>query len=184
MQTKADIRKEMKAAKARLSDSEKREAARRCFAQVASMPEFQAARNILVYHALPDEIPTDEFLREWDGRKRLFLPRIAGEQLDILAYDAARLSTGAFHIQEPTGDTCFDVREMNLIIVPGVAFDRSGNRLGRGKGFYDRLLQEATCPKVGVGYACQMVGLLPAEEHDIPMDAIVTEEETIRRIEK
>lgn len=181
MQTKADIRKEMKAAKARISDSDKREAARRCFAHVASMPEFQEARNILVYHALPDEISTDEFLREWDGRKRLFLPRVAGEQLDILAYDAARLSTGAFHIQEPIGDICFDVREMNLIIVPGVAFDCSGNRLGRGRGFYDRLLQEATCPKIGVGYSCQLVDHLPTEAHDIKMDAVITDKEIIRR---
>ena len=65
---------------------------------------------------------------------------------------------------------------LDLIIVPAVAFDRRGNRLGRGKGFYDRLLQKAKCPKIGIAYHFQLLDEIPAEPHDIPMDKIITEQ--------
>lgn len=79
--------------------------------------------------------------------QKLYLPRVNGDELDILPYSPESLHKGAFSILEPDGNECTDVDTLDLIIVPAVAFDRRGNRLGRGKGFYDRLLQKAKCPK-------------------------------------
>lgn len=177
---KSDIRKTVKAAKQALDDDAKAAAAERCFANLARCPEFVNARNILAYHSLPDEISTEIFLKKWCPVKKFHLPRVNGERLDILPLDGSSLEKGAFSIMEPTGGDCRNISEMDLIIVPAVAFDRSGNRLGRGKGFYDRLLENAGCMKIGVAYQCQLLRQLPAEPHDIPMDIIVTDREILR----
>ena len=73
-----------------------------------------------------------------------------------------------------------DPSEIELIIVPAVAFDRNGNRLGRGKGFYDRLLQTTSATKIGVGYDFQLIEEIPAEPHDIPMDMVITQKHYIK----
>ncbi len=81
-------------------------------------------------------------------------------------------NSGAFHIEEPTGEDCVDPGEIELIVVPAVAYDKAGNRLGRGKGFYDRLLSSAKATKIGVGYDFQLVESIPVEERDVPVDMV------------
>lgn len=178
--TKGELRKAIKEAKKALTTEEKSEAARRCFANVEQCGEFAAAQRVLVYNSLPDEISTAAFIEKWHERKQLFLPRVNGDELDILAFEPGQTEEGAFHIMEPTGDDCIDPMTLDLIIVPGVGFDRHGNRLGRGKGFYDRLLHNCRCPKIGVAYACQLQEAIPAEPHDVRMDAVVTDREILR----
>jgi len=173
---KNEIRTHIKSLKKRLDEQTKAETASAVFALLESCPEFQNAHKILVYHALPDELPTQDFLQQWADGKQLYLPRVNGEELDILLYSPESLHKGAFNILEPDGNECTDVETLDLIIVPAVAFDRRGNRLGRGKGFYDRLLQKAKCPKIGIAYHFQLLDEIPAEPHDIPMDKIITEE--------
>jgi len=82
----------------------------------------------------PDELSTIEFLEKWGGKNHFYLPRVNGVNLDILPYDRSHMAMGAFHIEEPQGDDIADIKDMELIIVPGVAYDRMGNRVGRGKG--------------------------------------------------
>ncbi len=180
--TKVDIRRDIKHRKQLLSEQEKADAARRCFDLLEQCPEFAAASNVLVYASLPDEISTAAFIDKWQSGKQLFLPRVNGDNLDILPYQPSATGKGAFGIEEPTGSDCHDIAEIDLVIVPGVAFDRSCNRLGRGRGFYDRLLCQARCPLIGVAYGLQIVEELPAEPHDIKMTAIVTEKEIIRTL--
>lgn len=174
------IRKAMKAKKLALEESVKKEAAGRVFAQLEQWKPFIVAKKILAYHSLPDELGTASFLERWESEKQLFLPRVNGEELEILPYQSGCVKEGAFHIQEPLGGGSVPVGEMDLVIVPAVAFDHKGMRLGRGKGYYDRLLIDARCPKVGVGYDFQLLDSLPAEPHDIPMDFIVTETHFLR----
>lgn len=177
---KDEIRKAVKSMKRQLSDTEKAEAAERCFARVERREEFASARRILVYSSLPDEISTTRFLERWKEKKELFLPRVAGDNLEITAYRPEELAPGAFGISEPSALGTLDIREMDAVIVPGVAFDRSGNRLGRGKGYYDRLLAGSSCVKIGVGYQCQLLpDPLPAAPHDVRMDIVVTDRETL-----
>lgn len=127
-----------------------------------------------MYHSLPDELSTHSFLRKWGKKKKFFLPRVNGVNLEILPYEESRLELGAFHIEEPTGNDTVSPDMLELIVVPAVAYDRRGNRLGRGKGFYDRLLAETRATKVGVGFEFQILDSVPTEEHDVPMDIVIS----------
>ena len=129
--------------------------------RLAVHPRFIAARTVLLYHSLPDEVDTQDFVRYWSLRKCILLPTVKGKDIELHRYAAEdHLETGAFCIQESTG----------------VAFDAEGNRLGRGQGFYDRLLtrlQHYNIYKIGVCFDFQRVEHVPTEPHDIPMDEIL-----------
>ena len=176
---KASLRKQMKQLKSELSEQQKLDAEINALNLLGKCLVFQNAKNVLVYNSLPDEIRTNLLLETWGERKNLFLPRVNGGDLDILAYSKDAMQKGAFDIYEPTGESLHDVREMDLIVVPGVAFDLNGNRLGRGKGYYDKLLCKATCPKLGYIYDLQLLDEIPAEGHDVPMNLIVTDKRII-----
>ena len=177
--TKYDVRKRIATMKSLLEEVDKIAASEAVFSRLESNAAFQLAEKVLLYHSLPDELGTHRFLNRWKDRKQFFLPRVNGVHLELLPYEESRLEIGSFHIEEPTGNEVHEVDEMEVIVVPGVAFDRKGRRLGRGKGFYDRLLKTAKGLKVGVGYEFQLVDELPAEEHDVPMDIVITEHTTI-----
>ena len=83
------------------------------------------------------------------------------------------MTAGAFGILEPTGRQLDNVAQIGLIIVPGVAFDLQNNRMGRGRGYYDRLLAISKAYKIGTAYSCQIFNQIPTEETDIPMDLVV-----------
>lgn len=163
-----------------LSEMEKASAAEEVFAQLEKTAAFMMADNILMYHSLPDELQTIKFLRKWQDRKRFFLPRVNGVNLDILPYEETRLELGSFHIEEPTGEDVVDVSDIELMVIPAVAFDRKGNRLGRGKGFYDRLLSTSKATKIGVGYEFQLFDDIPSEPHDVAMDMVITQKTLIK----
>ncbi|MDE5912420.1 MAG: 5-formyltetrahydrofolate cyclo-ligase [Muribaculaceae bacterium] len=172
---KREIRLRVKARKSLLSDDERRNAAKAVFDVLERTAAFLVADRILMYHSLPDELSTLEFIEKWSDRKQFFLPRVNGVNLELLPYRRTNLRHGAFNIEEPEGDEIVAAELMELIVVPGVAFDRQGNRVGRGKGFYDRLLSETKALTVGVGYDFQLFDEVPAEPHDTPMDVIITE---------
>lgn len=173
---KDEIRSRVKARKSLLSQAEKESAARKVFARLEQSAAFLVAEKILLYHSLPDELSTHEFLERWGKRKKIFLPRVNGVSLDILPYDRSHMAMGSFHIEEPQGDEIADIAEIELIVVPGIAYDRRGNRVGRGKGYYDRLLASSCATKIGVGYDFQFVEEdIPAEEHDVAVDIVITE---------
>lgn len=171
---KEEIRLKIKAQKALLSPQEKQEAAQAAFRWLEQHAAFMMASKILMYHSLPDELSTLEFLDKWHTRKRFFLPRVNGVNLDILPYDCSTLRLGAFHIEEPEGNDTVDIDEIEMIIVPAVAYDRNGNRVGRGKGYYDRLLSTTKATKVGIAYDFQMVDEIDAEPHDVKVDIVIT----------
>lgn len=176
---KRDMRRKVKALRSMLLESEKVAAAEEVFSRLETTAAFMLADRILMYHSLPDELSTRRFLDKWHSKKRFYLPRVNGVNLDILPYDESRLELGAFHIEEPTGNEVVDPEDIELIVVPGVAYDRKGNRLGRGKGFYDRLLQTTKATKIGVGYEFQMFDSIPVEPHDVKMDMVITQNTTI-----
>lgn len=172
---KREIRLRVKARKSLLTDDERRNAAKAVFDVLERTAAFLVADRILMYHSLPDELSTLEFIEKWSDRKQFFLPRVNGVNLELLPYRRTNLRHGAFNIEEPEGDEIVAAELMELIVVPGVAFDRQGNRVGRGKGFYDRLLSETKALTVGVGYDFQLFDEVPAEPHDTLMDVIITE---------
>ncbi len=181
---KEDIRAQVRARKMMLDDDERLAAAERVFDALSGMAAFTMADRVLIYNSLPDELSTREFISRWEGRKHFYLPRVNGLDLDILPYSRTHTHLGAFHIEEPDGDDTADVAEMDLIIVPAVAYDRSGNRVGRGKGFYDRLLSRAKALTVGVCYDFQLFDEdeIETESHDVPVNFIIADRHGIIRI--
>ncbi len=176
---KYEIRRKVKAMRQMLSEIERRQAAEEVFERLEKTAAFLMADHILMYHSLPDEVFTHSFLGKWGKRKHFYLPRVNGVNLEILPYDESHLELGSFHIEEPTGSETVDPSQIELVVVPAVAYDRRGNRLGRGKGFYDRLLKNTRATKVGIGYEFQLVDEVPTEPHDVAMDIIITQNSTI-----
>ena len=140
------------------------------------------AKKVLFYASMEDEPSTDEILDEWikDPEKTLVLTRACNKtkQLDpfiITSWDD--LEMGRFRIRMPK-TTCepIDLVELDAIIIPGRAFDMGRNRLGRGYGFYDRFLSviPLKVKRIGFAFDFQIVEKLPVEEHDMPMDVLIT----------
>ena len=143
------------------------------WASVERCEAFKAAGRVLLYHSLPDEVPTAEFIRKWHGVKQIVLPLVVGDSLVLKEYDPAKMREGYRGIMEPCPDARdIDPLEIDFAIIPGVAFDAEGHRLGRGKGFYDRLLPRLRCPKAGVAFNCQMFSDIPVESHDRSVDMV------------
>lgn len=176
---KSEIRRKVKNLRSMLLAAERERAADEVFARLEETAAFLLSDHIMMYHSLDDELSTLKFLSKWKDRKHFYLPRVNGVNLEVLPYEETRLELGAFHIEEPTGANTIDPNELELIIVPGVAYDRKGNRLGRGKGFYDRLLSDINATKIGVGYEFQLFDEIPAESHDVKMDAVITQNQCI-----
>lgn len=172
---KDEVRRYVQAQKALLSPLEKEEAAQTVFHTLERTAAFLMSDHILMYHSLPDELSTRSFLERWGKTKHIYLPRVNGVNLDILPYDRSNLRMGAFHIEEPQGTQTVSVDAMDLIIVPGVGYDLRGRRVGRGKGYYDRLLAHTKATRVGIAYSFQLFDYIETEPHDVGVDIVITD---------
>ena len=144
-------------------------------AALEAHPAFRAANTLLLYYSLDDEVDTHEFIRKWSKSKQILLPVVVGDNLELRIYTGPEnLTTGSYGIEEPTGELFTDYAAIDFIAVPGVAFDRNGNRLGRGKGYYDRLLPRIpSAYKAGICFPFQVIEEVPAEPFDIRMDEVI-----------
>lgn len=147
---------------------------------------FRKARRLFAYYPFADEVDLVELLEEVKGNgKEVFLPRIgrADGRLTFHLWGDAPLEDGPFGTREPSpAEPMFDAGESpDLILIPGVAFDRTGGRLGYGKGYYDRFLAgfSSIPPLLAPAFSLQVVDLVPIDPWDHRVDAIVTEEEWI-----
>lgn len=172
---KEEVRRQVRAQKALLSIQDKISAADAVFDMLEKTAAFILSDNILLYHSLPDEVETHRFLDKWSRSKKFFLPRVNGLNLEILPYQKSSLRLGSFQIEEPDGNDTVPVEQIDLIIVPGVGYDASGHRVGRGKGYYDRLLTSTRATKIGVAYDFQVVDSIEVEPHDIGVDIVITD---------
>ena len=171
---KKELRKLIRQRKAEHTAEEKAEMSARICRQVLTDPHWAKANTVFLYHALTDEVDTtiliDAAMQEG---KTVLLPVIDGDDLRLKIHTGAT-QTGSYSIQEPIGEefTCY--KEITLAIVPGMAFDKKGNRLGRGRGFYDRTLPKlAEAYKIGLCFPFQLLESIPCETYDIKMDAVL-----------
>ena len=177
MKDKMGLRKEIRELK-RLQSAEHLQTESENIMSLLEMHErFQKAHVVLAYYALPDEPATSGRLEEWRKTKKVLLPVVEGDYLLIREYVGKdSLAEGAFHIMEPTGPVFTAFETIDLVVVPGVAFDGQRHRLGRGKGYYDRLLSLPAfqhCYKLGICFAFQKVAEVPVEANDILMDEVL-----------
>ena len=137
------------------------------------------AQTIMAYYSLPDEVNTHALIDELVAEgKTVLLPKGMGaDTMELRRYTGrADLQEGAYHILEPVGEPFTDLSAIDLILVPGLAFDAAGHRLGRGRGYYDRFLHSKNrpyCVKIGVCFDFQKVDEVPVDAHDIAMDKVV-----------
>lgn len=147
----------------------------RLSARIRAWPVWEEARTVCAFCALPGE---PDVLDPWPLDKQIALPRMEGDEL-MFHWVSSRegLVAGRFGVLEPEPDALPAGCDFDLILVPGMAFDPSGGRLGRGRGYYDRFLSRASGVVAGVCFDEQLIGEVPIDPHDIRMDVILTPSE-------
>lgn len=193
METKSNLRTTLLKKRNALSESEKASYSSLIFENLKRIPAFCNAEFLLLYASYRSEVSTKEiFDYGKETKKRVFFPKVTGEQMLFYEITSAKdLCLGYQNIMEPTGDTlCFeefcqleekkqtsDKQNKSCILVPGSVFGKDGHRIGYGKGFYDRYLSHNPfLYSIGIGYQLQVIEQCPHEHFDVPLDAIVTEE--------
>lgn len=137
----------------------------------------------MVFSSFGSEVPTGPLIERLHERGVVVaLPRIEDADLAPIAFvPGDPTTTASFGAEEPAGGAALDPSSIDVVAVPGVAFDRRGRRIGYGGGYYDRFLRGLSAFTVGLAFGLQVRdGDLPAGSFDLPVDAIVTEDETIR----
>jgi len=171
---KKELRAQIKALKKQHTKEQLLEQSEQILAKLERHPDFIKAERVMLYSALPDEVQTQAFLEKWHLKKTIILPTVVGDDIIPVAFgkDTA-FAVGDFNIMEPQNEPY--TGDFDLIIVPGVAFDRKGNRIGRGRGYYDRFLSKHLGVKrIGICFDFQLVDEVPTEPFDILMDEVLS----------
>ncbi len=174
---KAALRRRVRARRAALAAPRRAAASAAICRLLDELDDLASARTVMLYGASSEEVDVSAYADALRSRgARTFYPRVAGDDLDVVEVtDGTVFDTGFRGILEPQGHAV-DVRELDAVVVPGIAFDAAGRRLGQGKGYYDRLLPHLDGPRVAVGFACQLVDDVPTGPHDQRVDVVVTDE--------
>lgn len=174
---KKALRKQVKQLKANLTNEYKKEQSSIIFKHIETLDVFKNSQNILLYWSLDDEVSTHDFVNKWSEKKTIFLPVIDGETLKIVRFiDQKQLiKETKFGVCEPCGEQLIDTNKLDLIIVPGVAFDINNNRMGRGRAFYDKLLKTTPALKIGICFPCQLFPQVPFDDNDIKMNIVISQ---------
>jgi len=185
---KAAMRQEIKVKLPQKSSAATLEGSRVACEFLVGLPEWESAWTVMLYLSLPGEIETAYALESaWEAGKTVLVPRVDWGSHEINAIPIALDSPtqyARYGLREPTEGRPFDPARIDLIAVPGLAFDGRGHRLGRGAGFYDRFLPRATrATRAGLAWELQFVEAVPTTASDAVLDALVTEE-SVRRFER
>ena len=175
---KKDFRKEMRLKRAHFfletPQELQQEWAASLWEQVQQHPAFIQAHTVLLYSALPDEVPTETFIARWADKKQILLPVVCGDTLILRRYDPNALQNGYQGVLEPNA-LCeeWTPQDVDFAVVPGLAFTPDGQRMGRGKGYYDRLIPQLThAVKVSVAFPFQLCEQIPQDPWDERVDVV------------
>jgi len=175
---KSEQRRLIQEYKKQFTPDQLRQLSAETMSHVECHPAFRAAPIIILYYSLPDEVFTHQFIDNWCQKKTILLPKVNGNGLTLHPYySASSIQEGYMHITEPTTEAFTDYPSISLALIPGIAFDKNGYRLGRGMGFYDRLLANhdlSNTYKIGIAFPFQILPHICHEEHDIKMDEVIT----------
>ena len=173
---KAELRTYIRQCKRSFSQQQLEEWSLDIIDRLQQEPHFCQAKTIMLYHPLPDEVSTMPLLEQWND-KTLLLPRVIDdEHMELRCYSGPEdLQKGAFGIMEPCGELFTNYGQIDVAVIPGMAFDAEGHRLGRGRGYYDRFLSRVPfIYKIGLCFGFQLVEEVPTDENDIRMDLIIS----------
>ena len=181
------IRKRMKQLRANMTRTERFEKSMRIFEQLITVPEFKRADRIYTYVSMDNEIDTIMLIDySLSLEKRVFVPRVSGKDMEFYEIsDISELNPGYMGIYEPDiNGKEPDYSRTGFMCMPGLAFDRSYNRIGYGGGFYDRYLSvDNKLYKAALAYEAQLLESIPAQDGDVRPDMIVTEESIYRKLD-
>ncbi len=181
------IRKRMKQLRADMTRTERFEKSMQIFEQLITVPEFKRADRIYTYVSMDNEIDTIMLIDySLSLEKRVFVPRVSGKDMEFYEIsDISELNPGYMGIYEPDiNGKEPDYSRTGFMCMPGLAFDRSYNRIGYGGGFYDRYLSvENKLYKAALAYEAQLLESIPAQDGDVRPDMIVTEENIYRKLD-
>jgi len=179
MKSKPEIREVIATRRKALNPHWQENASREVADRFQNLEVFQSAETIALYMSIGGEVSLESLFTEcWQQGKRTCIPVF---NADTQRYEMAELAadtpcnTGRFGIREPISPALIPLNEIDLMTVPGVAFDRRGNRLGRGGGYYDRLLEGFQGRTVGIAFDFQILPEIPTSNHDQAVEWIVTE---------
>ena len=176
MEEKSEIRKRIAERKKDFSESELKTLSSGIMERLEDNVILKCAKTVLMYYSLPDEVNTHDLVEKLSKEKTVLLPVVKGDELELRVYTGKEcMQKGSFNIDEPQGEAYDDLISIDVAIIPGVSFDRHGNRLGRGKGYYDRFLKRLNTFKIGVCFGFQLSDEIPHSELDVAMDEVWTE---------
>lgn len=179
---KKEIRKQALAERDNIPPERRMAMSREIEARLFDLPEFRSAQVVMFFASFRSEVDTETMIRRaLRSGKRVILPKVAGKELtlyEIRDFDAD-VETGAWGIPEPKPLVPAKLEKIDLMIMPGAAFDEQGNRLGYGAGFYDKLLPAFKGATIALAFEAQILSNVPADPHDAPVKKIVTEKRVI-----
>lgn len=181
---KSVLRTRMLATRKHLPTEEQLRAGHIIQSALVALPEYLAARSVALYAAFRGEVPTSGLIRQsLSAGKEVLLPAVIGHDLVFrVITDESELVPGRYGILEPN-DNCpqQEPDSIDLFVIPGVAFDLNGHRVGYGRGYYDRTLHryESGGKLIGVCYDFQLVEVIAGEPHDVIMDRVITERRVV-----
>ena len=179
---KKALRSKIIAARRKLTDNYRQRASNRMMTVFCALPDFKEPRKVLCYASMADEVQIRPLMEKWLSLGvTVALPHITGKgQMEAVSFtDFDSLVEGEYGILTPDLEKgeIIPPDELDLIIVPGIAFDTRGERLGKGGGFYDAYLARATKAKrIALAFSCQLVAKIPMEAHDVLVHKIITEQ--------
>ena len=181
---KRDIRRSVLHERDALLDEDRRARSATITERVLALPELGSSKTVMPFWSFGSEVDTSGLIEALQAAgKRVVLPRVDGREVAAIVYvPGDPTAATSFGAMEPTSAEIVPPTEIDVVIAPGVAFDRNGGRVGYGGGFYDRFLRtiRADTPVIGLAFAVQLVDEVPRGEHDRLVDVVVTEEELIR----
>ncbi|MFQ5415358.1 MAG: 5-formyltetrahydrofolate cyclo-ligase [Phycisphaerae bacterium] len=185
---KKDLRQRIRKSLADIAPEQRDADSLRACHRLFEQPEYVKADTIMVFLSLPTEIDTQPIvLRAWQDRKRVLAPKVSWSQRRMMPVEirslTGDLAVSSMGVREPTSGIPIPIPLIDLVIVPGLAFDEFGNRLGRGRGFYDRFLAHPEFAGVACAlvFETQVLPSIPAGPLDRSVDMIVTDK-TVRRL--
>ena len=179
---KKALRSKIIAARRKLTDNYRQRASNRMLTVFCALPDFKEPRKVLCYASMADEVQIRPLMEKWLSLGvTVALPHITGKgQMEAVSFtDFDSLVEGEYGILTPDLEKgeIIPPEELDLIIVPGIAYDTRGERLGMGGGFYDAYLARATKAKrIALAFSCQLVAKIPMEAHDVLVHKIITEQ--------
>lgn len=169
---KSRIRASIRERKIVTPREEKEQMAIQVWEQLEVLPAFEKASTVLLYWSTPSELPTHEFVKKWAQSKTILLPSVKGKKMFMKKFiSVEEMEHGEQKMREPKTEKY--TGKVDLVIIPGIAFDMKKNRMGRGRGYYDRFLSDLKVEAYGVCYDFQLLDKVPTHSSDVRLDKVI-----------